>query len=99
MRAFSCPRCEQLVFFENSECLRCGAALAFDPIAREIVLASSGRPCAGALSIGCTWLVTDESPWCRSCRLTRTVPNPDDAEAVAELAAVEAAKRRLVFQL
>ena len=99
MRAFSCPRCAQLVFFENSTCLRCGAALAFDPIAREIVLAKSGRPCAGALSIGCTWIVHDDGPWCRSCRLTRTVPNPDDAEAVAELAAVEAAKRRLVFQL
>ena len=26
-----CPNCHQLVFFENSECLSCGTALAFDP--------------------------------------------------------------------
>ncbi|MEY2436654.1 MAG: hypothetical protein QOF97_1490 [Acidimicrobiaceae bacterium] len=101
MRAFTCPRCGQVVFFENSACLRCGASLAYSPDRREIVLSNSGRLCAGAVTIGCTWLVGggNGGVWCRSCQLTRTVPNAGDAEATAELAAVEAAKRRLVFQL
>jgi len=27
MRTFACARCDQLVFFENTQCLSCGAAL------------------------------------------------------------------------
>ena len=31
MRSFSCDHCHHLVFFENSQCLHCGAQLAFVP--------------------------------------------------------------------
>ncbi|MDB4988276.1 MAG: hypothetical protein JWN04_3454 [Myxococcaceae bacterium] len=31
MRAFACSHCGQLLFFENSHCLRCGTALGFVP--------------------------------------------------------------------
>ncbi|MDB4974504.1 MAG: hypothetical protein JWN48_2845 [Myxococcaceae bacterium] len=31
MRAFACNHCGQLLFFENSHCLRCGTALGFVP--------------------------------------------------------------------
>lgn len=27
MRTFACARCDQLVFFENTQCLSCGAEL------------------------------------------------------------------------
>lgn len=30
MRLFTCNRCEQLVYFENTSCTRCGAALGFN---------------------------------------------------------------------
>ena len=43
VRAFSCPTCGRLVFFENSECLHCGTALAYDPSGRELE-ALNGRP-------------------------------------------------------
>ena len=36
MRAFSCQVCGQLVFFENSACLRCGAPLGFVAEDREL---------------------------------------------------------------
>ena len=32
MRAFACSHCGQLLFFENSHCLRCGTALGFLPV-------------------------------------------------------------------
>ena len=48
MRSFTCPTCGRLVFFENSECLHCGTALAYDPSTRD-VQALDGRPrCANA---------------------------------------------------
>ena len=31
VRSFSCATCGQLVFFENTVCLRCGSDLGFDP--------------------------------------------------------------------
>src|ERR1700722_19530427 len=86
MRAFACPRCGQLVFFENVVCLRCGSALGFDPDSRERVLvagpegvAGQGR-CAHQEPAGCNWLAPDPSSGglCRSCRLTRTRPNDAD---------------------
>jgi hypothetical protein len=112
MRSFACPVCGQLVFFENSRCLRCNAALGFqaDTGAIEAFLAS-GRPryqrCANAAVAGCNWLVpvapasagADSGGLCLSCRLTRTRPNDDDPGALVSFAETEAAKRRLVFQL
>jgi hypothetical protein len=48
VRAFGCPRCGQLVYFENVECLRCGAGLGFDPEVREMVRVANDRDGDGA---------------------------------------------------
>ncbi|WP_347176808.1 zinc-ribbon domain-containing protein [Parafrankia sp. EAN1pec] len=37
MLAFGCAYCGQLVFFENSTCLRCGSALGVAPSARRLI--------------------------------------------------------------
>jgi hypothetical protein len=106
MRAFTCDRCGQLVFFENSVCLRCSAALGFAPSRLDLVAvdspsAAGARPCANSVVGECNWLVeADEpGPLCRSCALTRTRPNDSDSGALAAFARAEAAKRRLLFQL
>lgn len=94
MRAFTCPTCGQLVFFENVACLRCGTALGFCPVRLDIVAVSHGdaggtRRCANQVPAGCNWLVTSSSGTprtpgaeaamlCASCRLTRTRPNDAD---------------------
>lgn len=106
MRAFSCGRCGQLLFFENSVCLRCGAALGFSPLELDLLVLDDpdapGPPlCANASVAECNWVVEpgDSGPLCRSCVLTRTRPPDSDAEALAGFASAEAAKRRLIFQL
>jgi len=50
---------------------------------------------------GCNWLVPagDPEPLCRSCRLTRTIPDLDLAENRVAWQKLENAKRRLVAQL
>jgi len=115
VRAFACPRCRSLVFFENSMCVTCGSALAFDRASAQIVslvasgtrlvhVDGSGRefgPCANLASAGCNWLAATGAgeDLCGCCELTRTRPPDEDEEAVAAFARAEAAKRRLLFQL
>src|SRR5258705_10361536 len=103
MRAFTCPRCRQLVPFEAVRCLACGTGLGFDPEAGEIVDTGGRALCANGLLAGCNWLL---APWepagglCRSCRLTRARPPDADLAAAAPTReayrAAQAAKRGLV---
>ena len=53
------------------------------------------------LAAACNWLVTQEDPTpvCLSCRLTRTIPSLERPRNVDRLAALEAAKRRVVYGL
>ncbi len=104
MRSFACPTCAQLVFFDNSVCLRCGTEVGFDPTTLDLVEPGDERVrCANQLLAACNWLVpVDSSPTdglCPSCRLTRTRPDDTDADALAAFADAERQKRRLVFQL
>lgn len=71
MRAFACPRCGQLVYFENDECLRCHAGLGFDSERRQLVLVADivatpddagvavGRRCANQKLASCNWLLPE----------------------------------------
>jgi hypothetical protein len=105
--AFTCHRCGQLVFFENSACLRCGAPLGFVPEARDLATldpagdgrytASSGPPgatyrrCAAEVTAGCNWLVAADGPDAL-CRSCRlTRTRPADADAEG-MAALRAAE-------
>jgi hypothetical protein len=106
LRAFRCDHCRQLLFFENSLCLRCGSPLGFVPSQLDlVVLGRHGFPdrprCANAALATCNWVLEDDAAGdlCRSCALTRTRPADHDADGLTRFAAAEAAKRRLIFQL
>ncbi|MGA2928788.1 MAG: putative zinc-binding peptidase [Solirubrobacteraceae bacterium] len=108
MRAFACDNCGQLLFFENSVCLRCGTPQGFVVDRLELAALSDAdgsadglRRCANAAVATCNWMLAsdDVEALCRSCRLTRTRPNDSDAQALAAFAEAESAKRRLLFQL
>jgi hypothetical protein len=73
VRVFRCDSCDQLVFFENSNCLRCLHPLGYVHARRDLVALhalddetlvdpdgpdpTSWRRCANDLSTGCNWLV------------------------------------------
>jgi hypothetical protein len=114
LRVFSCDSCDQLVFFENTDCLRCLHPLGYVHDRRDLVAlqplgdgryaelgdaSSVWRRCRTAASTACNWLVRDERGLCESCRLTRTRPSDRDRQGMAELARAEKAKRRLLFEL
>ena len=101
MRAFACPHCRSLLFFQNDTCLTCDTSVGFDRDAGELVEVGDRPRCANAGVACCNWLAEPGAAdgLCHSCRLTRTRPADDDTEALAAFARTEAAKRRLIFQL
>src|SRR5262245_34042828 len=95
MRVFHCDHCRQLLFFENTRCVKCGRALAFlpdpgfmgsldeagDGLWRSPLKLAAGRTyrlCRNYTAHDvCNWaiLADDPNPLCRSCRLTRVIPD------------------------
>jgi hypothetical protein len=53
------------------------------------------------LAPGCNWLVpeSDDTPYCRACRLNRTIPDQSDPDNQRYWRAIENAKRRMVAEL
>jgi len=103
MKLFRCPSCSQTVFYENAECESCGAALAYDPGLQQMVQLDGRQPvCANRQAGVCNWLVHhDESNTglCQCCRLNRYVPDASQPDNRSAWAALEVAKRRLVYSL
>jgi hypothetical protein len=115
MRAFTCDRCGQLIFFDNSQCLRCNSPLGYVHQRRQVITLAEVAPdrlvdlstptsewqrCVTQALTGCNWLVpAGTDALCESCVLTRVRPADDDREGMAELVHGEMAKRRLIFQL
>jgi hypothetical protein len=110
VRSFTCENCGQLLFFENSLCLRCSSPLGFEPSeGRLAVLGPPGTPaselprCANARIAACNWVPAAfaGAGLCASCERTRTRPNDADldADGLLAFAKAEAAKRRLLFEL
>jgi hypothetical protein len=95
--AFTCPTCGSPLFFDSSSCLGCGTVLAYDASAATFQDARDRRLCVNRDAIGCNWLAG--AGLCAACALTRTRPSDTDPAGLAAWAAVEAAKRMLVFQL
>jgi hypothetical protein len=115
MQPFPCSVCQQLLFFDNSTCLRCGSRLGYLPDEGRLVAVrtvnggveradgapGSYRPCANQLVARCNWLIPADDPaaLCASCRLTSVRPNDNEVDSLEAFAHAEAAKRRLLHQL
>ena len=119
MQIFHCGHCQQLVFFENSQCVRCDHPLAYLPdlgVVSSLDAVGNGlwqcrmssprgqtyRLCEnyGRENI-CNWAVpaADRDPLCKSCRLTRVIPDLSHSGYKEAWYRLEVAKRRLVYNL
>ena len=105
MKSFVCSVCGQILFFDNSKCLRCDSELGYEPNSGELrVIGTEGvavRCCANRVVATCNWLVSadDTDDLCVSCRLTTVRPNDAEPDELVKFADAESAKRRLIHQL
>ena len=114
MKNFHC-RCGQRIFFDNTQCSRCGAMLGFDAQRLELVpltVHSSGRRVDDAGGQWrhcrnreeyevCNWLVPGDAgdQLCMACGLNEVIPNLQTPGNLLLWARLEAAKRRLIYSL
>jgi hypothetical protein len=115
MKLFECQNCGQLVYFENTQCERCGKPLGFLPNAAIMSALEDSTPgsftplvdrhrsvqyCSNREHQTCNWLVDSGSdPLCSACKLNRTIPDLSVAENRQRWGKIEIAKHRLVYSL
>jgi hypothetical protein len=115
MKLFECQNCGQLIYFENSQCERCGLPLGYLPESAQMTaleakgdgtwtpLADRSRSvlyCANHVHGACNWLVdVGGDALCRACKLNRTIPDLSIPENLTRWQAIERAKHRLIYSL
>lgn len=115
MRLFNCQHCDQVLYFENTKCERCGHRLGYLPDDNTLsalepegdawqALAVPGgthRFCANAAYGACNWLVPTGAPgdYCTACRHNRMVPDLSVPANVEAWRKIELAKHRLFYTL
>ena len=103
MQLFQCPHCGNRLYFENSLCARCGSPVGYDLTGNRFQLAGAGDwiYCTNAARDACNWVVPagSHSGFCLSCRLNEVIPPIGDPVQQRRWVEVEAAKRRLVYEL
>lgn len=102
MKRYSCPSCAQEIFFHNTVCLNCGAALVFRPGTGFAVLEPAGpiAHCANREAIACNWAAQENGGLlCFSCAHTTVVPDLSVPGNPAKWERIETAKRPLMLML
>jgi hypothetical protein len=104
MRHYQCT-CGNVLFFDNSVCVQCGAQVGYDVAGDQMVaLDETGafRRCKNGTDYAvCNWVLSGEQTeaFCRACQLNRTIPDvtlPANLEAWHK---IEIAKRRIIYTL
>jgi hypothetical protein len=115
MKLFECQQCGQMLYFENTSCVRCGHRLGYLPEWATLSaleadgeswrpLASPERPmkfCSNAELDLCNWMVPADSAetLCKACRHNRTIPDLSEPHNIDLLRKIEMAKHRLFYTL
>ncbi|MCB1333418.1 MAG: putative zinc-binding metallopeptidase [Roseivivax sp.] len=95
MQIFQCPACAAPLYFHNTGC-GCGQLVTFDPD-RQTMLADAPH-CRNRAAIGCNW-VAEGDGLCRSCAMTKVVPDLMAAENQPLWSKSELAKRWMLANL
>ena len=103
MKRFQCS-CGAPIFFDNHQCLQCGAWVGFDPESMSMVPVEQHADlvyCGNHEYGVCNWLRPSESEHdlCRACQFNRTIPNLSLPFNTVRWAALERAKKRLFYSL
>ena len=115
MKLYSCTNCSNLLYFENSVCLKCNHIVGFEADKFNVIAldnTESGytavnnktelyRFCYNAASGTCNWLipVTQTSVFCKACELNRTIPELGSVTNQQKWKRIEVAKHRMVYSL
>lgn len=104
MKPFTCD-CSNVLFFENTQCLKCGSNVGYDEASdsmKTLQPENGLKQCANGQQYGvCNWLVPVDSasPLCPACQLNRTIPDLSVPGNTERWVKMEASKRRLTYSM
>ena len=115
MKLFTCQNCQNVLYFENASCEKCGSLVGYIP---ELEVISAVTPehqnwvahadpakryryCANWEMDACNWLVNaaEGERFCRACRHNRNIPDLTDPGRHLLWKKMETAKRRVFYSL
>ena len=96
MRVYTCPACNEPVYFRNLGC-SCGAELSYDPEQDRFVQGAAW--CSNRQKIACNWIAEDKDGHCRSCSMTEIIPDAFRDNNVSLWSDAEFAKRWVLSNL
>ena len=102
---FYCDNCQNVLFFENSVCLKCQSKVGFDHDHRKMVVLGPESDLAlcqnGVDYHVCNWVrpVGSSQPLCAACQLNRMIPDLSADGNIVAWGKMEAAKRRVLYTL
>ena len=101
MRRFQCT-CGAPIFFDNHQCLKCGARVGFDSVTMSMVPVDQHVDLAYCSNHGhgvCNWLrlADADNSLCQACQFNRIIPNLDLPNNIERWSALERAKKRLFY--
>jgi hypothetical protein len=115
MKLFRCQACDNIIYFENRTCGRCGHRLGYVPELEIMAalepagngwkpLAGAGtlrRFCANAEHDACNWLIADggQDRLCVACRHNDIIPDISEPSHLIAWRDIEFAKHRLFYSL
>ncbi len=115
MKLFECQNCGQPLYFENTRCEHCFAAVGYLPeLGTLSALSEEGplwrpmirceglfRKCANAQQGACNWLVAADgaSQFCVACQHNRTIPDLSNPQNLSRWRKLEQAKHHLFYSL
>jgi hypothetical protein len=115
MKLYTCEQCNNLLYFENSVCLRCNHTVGFDPykmamvtlvtgkdqhIWQDAVLGTRYRQCANVQHATCNWLIPETETSDFCLACALNRTIPQLSESnIALWKRIEVAKHRLIYSL
>lgn len=100
MQRFSCPACGSRVYFHNLVCM-CGQELVYETETRQMT--AGPHACRMRPVIGCNWAAATHSDslpgLCRSCAMSRVIPDLETGPNRELFAKAERAKRWVLANL
>lgn len=114
MKKFQCNNCDHSLFFEDTECSKCGkligywnrerSMLTYNPIGGALICNENHveyKYCKNKVHGVCNWVIetSDPNEYCEACQLNRTIPDLSEKKNFENWRHLEVAKHRLIYQL
>jgi hypothetical protein len=98
MLRFSCPNCQNELFFNSFKCLKCGSGVSYSPWESCFVSQDSKTDCQNRSEHQiCNWAMDGEGPFCMACLANRVIPDLNVYGNLEKWEHLEKSKRRLYY--